>query len=189
MRICRTKGDIHIATRSLSLEQQLEAAKMQIRGRDETIETLRAEIDRLATEVVSLQRQIAKSGKTSDSVDEPFTPTLITGTGFLGRTCKYDRVLNEISTRIAPHCPAGTVELPIGKWDEQGQEPADEVNAALQRAFVQRGFRTVSDTGCVIIEVYRLVPCHTAFLRIAAKHSGEVIWKGEIHMPFSFFFL
>ena len=43
VRICRTKGDIPIATRSLSIEQQLEAARAQ----EETICRLREEVRRL----------------------------------------------------------------------------------------------------------------------------------------------
>jgi uncharacterized caspase-like protein len=54
VRICRTKGEIHIATRPLSTEQQLEAARAQLRAQQETIARLRSEVDRLADQQAAL---------------------------------------------------------------------------------------------------------------------------------------
>ena len=65
VRICRTKGDIHIAARSLSLEQQLAAAKTQVRAHEETIARLRQELAQLTEEKTAPGQQ---SGKDETSV-------------------------------------------------------------------------------------------------------------------------
>ena len=64
VRICRTKGDIHIATRSLSVEQQLVAARDQVRGQEETIRRLSEEAERLSQEREKTSRQLTEIWRT-----------------------------------------------------------------------------------------------------------------------------
>ncbi len=57
VRICRTKGDIHIAMRSLSVEQQLDAARGHIREQEETIRRLRVEVEKLTGKNKALEEK------------------------------------------------------------------------------------------------------------------------------------
>ena len=60
VRICRTKGDICIASRSLNLEQQLTAANEQVRADQQTIDQLRQKVALLNKENKNLLRKIKK---------------------------------------------------------------------------------------------------------------------------------
>jgi len=58
IRICRIKGDIHIASRSLSVEQQLKAAQAQLDTQQDTITKLRTESERLSKDNEKLQKRL-----------------------------------------------------------------------------------------------------------------------------------
>ena len=63
VRICRTKGEIHIASRSLSLEQQLEIAQDQTRSHLQMIDKLQQEVSLLEEENGNLLEKNAKEPK------------------------------------------------------------------------------------------------------------------------------
>lgn len=63
VRICRVKGNIPIASRSLTLEQQLKVAKAQLETQHETIAKLQMEVDRLKKTNTALEQSASKPPK------------------------------------------------------------------------------------------------------------------------------
>ena len=75
IRICRTKGEIFLASRALSVEQRLAAAELQIRYQADTIRELRAEREQLLTEVATLER--SHGSERSGAATSKFSPNLV----------------------------------------------------------------------------------------------------------------
>jgi len=86
VRICRTKGDIHIASRSLSIEQRLEVAKAQIHTHQQTIDRLREDIQRLSEENAAVRQELEKKFTTQHAASGTHNIRFLHGVRSASRT-------------------------------------------------------------------------------------------------------
>lgn len=179
VRICRTKGDIHIAARPLSVEQQLTALKSLDCAQEQIIARLRQELAQQVEENASLREPASKPEMPGDKAFVPKVPSS------WWAICRQplDNRFDKLAVATARGTPTGsiTINTVSGKkgqdWDDVDMH---ESHGMFVRYLTERGFHIVAEKGEASIELRFLSGESEPVVTVTEQQTGMTLWKGRI---------